>query len=103
MSRKYHIYLDLGVSKQTLKYCADWSKGSDWMTDELLELVNRRGSYYTLDELDELKGLFCTTHDEHCYSGCEDCTPLERRNNQLRLCKAERAWEFIDSERDGTD
>jgi len=98
MSRKYHLQDDLGISKKTLRYVIERNAGSDTITDEMVALVNRSGNFYTLEELDEIRGLFCDSHDEHCGRDCDECSNLDIHNNSRRFDRAWKAWEFIDNE-----
>ncbi len=108
MSRKYHLLRELGITKQTLRYCLrDAMQGNrEFLTKELQAqteaLIARRGMMYSLEELDLLAAFFCTGHDEHCHEDVcdEDCTNLVIWRNQRRFDRAMDAIEIIESIRE---
>jgi hypothetical protein len=76
MTRTFHLQYDVGIYKATLKRnFYDNDRGPE--LDPVKVLIERPGQYYTLAELDLLKGFFCTAHDECVAENPEDYTALE--------------------------
>src|SRR5690606_9561065 len=72
----HHLLDDFGMYKSTVRRNFDDNdRGPEY--DHVRELLDRRTQRYTLAELKEISGFFCTAHDECVIENPDDYTPLQ--------------------------
>ena len=92
---RYHLLHDFGIRKEAIKRHFDENDRGPEL-DHVRDLLKRKGNFYTLEEMLDLSGFFCSAHHECVADNPEDYSPLEVASANRTLGKALQAQAILD-------